>query len=104
MNNLMLHDWPGNVRELENTIERAVIFAEQPIVGVEDIHFSRPEEKHQDGSFRELRLRAVNQFEETYLKNLLFLANGNISKAAQTAKIARRTLRELLEKHSIQFT
>jgi len=31
------HDWPGNVRELENTIERAVILADNDTVSVEDL-------------------------------------------------------------------
>ncbi len=29
------HDWPGNVRELENTIERAVVLSDDPIIGPE---------------------------------------------------------------------
>jgi DNA-binding NtrC family response regulator len=31
------HDWPGNVRELENTIERAVILADNDSVSAEDL-------------------------------------------------------------------
>ena len=29
--------WPGNVRELENTIERAVVLARGPVIGVKDL-------------------------------------------------------------------
>src|SRR5262249_24859731 len=32
---LTAYDWPGNVRELENVIERAVVLASAPAVGVE---------------------------------------------------------------------
>ncbi len=34
---LLEHDWPGNVRELSNVIERAVVLAARPSIGVEDL-------------------------------------------------------------------
>ena len=34
---LVQHRWPGNLRELRNAIERAVIFAAGPAVGVHDL-------------------------------------------------------------------
>ena len=34
---LLQHRWPGNLRELRNAIERAVIFAAGPAVGVTDL-------------------------------------------------------------------
>ncbi len=39
MRALLDHRWPGNVRELENVIERAIIFAEEPMVRLEDLPF-----------------------------------------------------------------
>src|SRR5207247_2448086 len=32
---LINHSWPGNVRELENVIERAVVLASSPVIGLE---------------------------------------------------------------------
>jgi DNA-binding NtrC family response regulator len=34
---LMRHNWPGNIRELENSIERAALMTEGPVIGVEDL-------------------------------------------------------------------
>ena len=39
MRALLNHEWRGNVRELENVIERAVIFAEDRQIGIEDLPF-----------------------------------------------------------------
>ena len=36
---LMAYDWPGNVRELENTIERAVLIHDKPIIISDDIKY-----------------------------------------------------------------
>jgi two-component system response regulator PilR (NtrC family) len=40
MRALLNHAWRGNVRELENVIERAVIFAQDRQIGVEDLPFT----------------------------------------------------------------
>src|SRR5579859_1908972 len=34
---LMRYNWPGNIRELENSIERAVLLAESPMVNASDL-------------------------------------------------------------------
>ena len=34
---LQAYAWPGNVRELENVIERAVVLAQGPVIGIEDL-------------------------------------------------------------------
>ena len=33
---LLAYDWPGNVRELKNAIERALVFANKPVLAPED--------------------------------------------------------------------
>src|SRR5690606_16643118 len=36
---LAAHRWPGNVRELENTIERAVVLSQGPMIDEDDLPF-----------------------------------------------------------------
>jgi DNA-binding NtrC family response regulator len=43
---LQVYPWPGNVRELENVIERAVVLAQGPVMGIEDL----PPELHDQES------------------------------------------------------
>jgi len=38
---LRAHAWPGNIRELRNAVERAVLLAEGPSVGPEDLRLER---------------------------------------------------------------
>src|SRR5512138_3036987 len=37
MSALRAHRWPGNVRELEHAVERAVVLADGPVIGEEDL-------------------------------------------------------------------
>ena len=46
MKALMDYDWPGNVRELENAVERAVVLASGPTLGLDLL----PEQLFQNGS------------------------------------------------------
>jgi two-component system, NtrC family, response regulator GlrR len=97
---LTFYDWPGNVRELEHTIERAVVFCEDSVLGEEDIALpsqdSEPEE-----SFQQAKAKIIEQFEKDYVQRLLLSCNGNISRAAQAARKNRRAFWELIRKHRI---
>src|SRR5690606_35148998 len=52
---LMEHDWPGNVRELRNVLERALIFAREPVLDAKDLVLLKTEgfePESDDGYFR----------------------------------------------------
>ena len=97
---LTFYDWPGNVRELEHAIERAVMFSETSCIGEADIQLPsqalEPEE-----SFQEAKAKFVERFERDYIQKLLLSYNGNISRAAQSARKNRRAFWELIRKHHI---
>ena len=97
---LTFYDWPGNVRELEHTIERAVMFCQSSRVSDEDIVLPGPTRRMED-SFQQAKAKIVSQFERDYLQSLLLSHDGNVSKAAQTARKNRRALWELIRKHRI---
>ena len=48
------YHWPGNIRELENTIERAVLMADEEMITADDLHmfFAGQAKSPSDGEFR----------------------------------------------------
>jgi len=98
---LVYRPWPGNVRELENVIQRAVVLADQETIGPDDIPIEDTENKLEEQSFQQLKARAIDQFEQTYVRKLLLIYEGNITKAAQAAGKDRRAFWELMRKHHI---
>ena len=68
MRALLNHEWHGNVRELENVIERAVIFADDRPISVEDLPFAGPEMT--DDVSEDLK-EALRQFERQHIIHCL---------------------------------
>ena len=98
---LLCHPWPGNVRELENVIQRAVVLAHNAIIGANDIPIGDRESKLEEQSFQQLKAKAIDQFEQGYVRRLLLIHDGNITKAARAAGKDRRAFWELMRKHHI---
>jgi DNA-binding NtrC family response regulator len=64
MRAMLAHEWRGNIRELENVIERAVIFAEDRHIELEDMPFAIPGLVHDDS---ESLKEAMRQFERHHI-------------------------------------
>jgi DNA-binding NtrC family response regulator len=99
---LMRYSWPGNIRELEGVIQRAITFASGVCLLPEDIEL--PEQNMRpstNGGMSVAKVKAMGEFERSYLVNLLALSQGNISRAAKTAGKERRTFQRLLRKYGL---
>lgn len=94
---LMVYSWPGNVRELENVIEHAVIMATQDMITPELIPISRT---RGHGTLPPLT-EAKEAFERDYLKDLMQITEGNISRASQIAGRYRADFYKLLKKYRL---
>jgi two-component system response regulator GlrR len=96
---LMLHDWPGNVRELANTMEYAVAMTAKNVIGEELVL------PHKNDNCTKLQIKSLKEakeeFEKSYLINLLELAKGNISRAADMASKYRADFYHLLKKYNL---
>ncbi|MFO0845370.1 MAG: sigma-54-dependent Fis family transcriptional regulator [Gemmataceae bacterium] len=109
---LRAYPWPGNVRQLENVIERAVVIAEGPTIGLaelpDEVTQTAPEPDealdswtgelaavyHAERAERERR-------EREQLVRALAAAKGNKAEAARALGLARSTLISKLKKFGL---
>jgi transcriptional regulator with GAF, ATPase, and Fis domain len=93
--------WPGNVRELENTIERAVVLALQPIIQPRDIvtiSATRPQ-----AGLPSLSLKQNLEWtERETVRRALEAARGVKKDAAEAMGISQRALSYYLAKHRLE--
>jgi two-component system, NtrC family, response regulator GlrR len=98
------YSWPGNIRELENVVQQVIVFTESQIVEPKDIpiprNFSTPAPG--DRCFKHSKARIIDEFERTYVADLLASHKGNVTHAALTAKMDRRAFGRLVRKYQIE--
>jgi two-component system response regulator GlrR len=97
MQKLMAYHWPGNVRELEHAVEKAVILSPRDMITADLLPGGSGAT---DGAIKPLT-EAKEEFERNYLKELLELAGGNISRASQMAGRYRADFYKLLRKYGL---
>jgi len=115
---LEAYRWPGNVRELQNVMERACALADSDTIMPGDL----PEHVQEGGTprrgdaglprdaaleatslpLKEAKEQWMGVLEASYLRQLLERHDGNISAAAKTAGIDRKTFHRLITKHGIR--
>jgi transcriptional regulator with PAS, ATPase and Fis domain len=101
MRALLNHEWRGNVRELENVIERAVIFAEDRPIGVEDLPFPTP--GITDDVSEDLK-DALAQFERQHILYALRRHNYDKAETARHLNIGISSLYRKLDELQIPKT
>jgi len=95
---LMIYFWPGNVRELENIIECAAVMARDDVI-TDDL-IILPTQKMDESAFRSFK-ESKQDFERSYLIELMKISRGNVSQAAKLAGKYRADLYALLEKYNV---
>lgn len=92
------YDWPGNVRELRNVVERMVILADGPLLGLELI----PDDlKAAAGTDRKSTVEPLRDMEKQQIIRALQETGGNKQKAAQMLGIDRSTLYKKLKRYGM---
>ena len=102
---LTAYAWPGNVRSLENVIERAVLLAAGPYVGLHDLPARMkggpPTATEPSALLPEagIDLRAaVEQYENDLIRSALERTGRNKNQAAQLLGVNRTTLVEMIKR------
>jgi Response regulator containing CheY-like receiver, AAA-type ATPase, and DNA-binding domains len=101
---LISYSWPGNVRELANIIERAVILERKETITRIEIPLMRGKESPVNfaGSFREVKAKAIEGLEKTYISGLLELYGGRLTQAAKHADMDLKNFRGKMKKYGIK--
>ena len=113
---LMEHDWPGNVRELENVIERALVLAEGPEIGVEQLHPSlrgvgsgagngaaANGAGHSPAGVEDLSVkRRIESLERELIGRALEKTGGNRTRAAQLLELSHRALLYKIREYGLE--
>lgn len=91
------YPWPGNVRQLDHAIERAVLMAQNQILGPSDLGLQPVEQARQH--FENMTL---DQIECWAVRRAFNQHEGDISKAAQALGLSRAALYRRIEKYQIE--
>ena len=94
MNRLKEFNFPGNIRELENMIERAIVVGNGKKITLKDL----PLEKTMVASPAE----SLDDFEKSYIFQILNKYNWNISRTASALKVDRVTLYNKIKKYELK--
>lgn len=102
------HPFYGNVRELENVIERAMIFADGPVIDLTDLDLrssmlKKDGERKDEGGAVSSDALSLRDVERAAIVNALHRWEGNRTKAAEELGISRRTLISKIAEYSIDL-
>jgi len=89
--------WPGNVRQLFNVVEQNVALSPSRVISAALVRKALGEQDSALPSFDEAR----TEFTRNYLRQLLELADGNISRAARLAERNRTDFYKLLSRYGV---
>ena len=103
---LLGYEWPGNIRELQNVLERAMLLAEQDVIGHEHL----PSEVHQHAASPAAAapplanpdpLRSLEEVEREHVMRVLAACGGNREETSRILGISRRTLSRMIQRWNL---
>ncbi len=93
LHTLKEYSWPGNVRELQNLVHRLVVMADDTTIDAPDLPVS-----FRYSASRSRRLdRKLDDVVNEYIQEVLMAKQNNLTKAAESLGIDRKTLRSKIK-------
>jgi two-component system, NtrC family, response regulator AtoC len=104
---LRAHRWPGNVRELMHAVERAVVLAEGPAIGEEElpeaVRNPSPASPGPAPAGGDLSVkRGTRALEERLIREALARTSGNRSRAAELLELSYRALLYKIKDYGVE--
>src|SRR5229473_2645588 len=113
---LAAYAWPGNIRELENVLERTILFAEGPRIGVTDLPASLQKQPEgapaaeaqpsaasgPPGPLKEIVKGQVQAIERDLIVRGLEVTGGNVTRTAKLLKISRKSLQMKMKEFGLR--
>jgi DNA-binding NtrC family response regulator len=102
---LQLYDWQGNVRELENVIERAVVLAKEPTIGIAEMpaHLQEKDLVPTPSEYLVLPHNAtLEEIERAAIAETLRRSGGNRQATARSLNIGLATLYRKLKTYQLE--
>ena len=103
---LLGYEWPGNIRELQNVLERAMLLAEQDVIGHE--HLPSEVHHHAASPVAEARplpnpdpLRSLEEVDREHVMRVLAACGGNREETSRILGISRRTLSRMIQRWNL---
>jgi Nif-specific regulatory protein len=101
---LIAYHWPGNVRELENVIERAVLLAQDGVIGAQTLPPSLQMKSVESRNIGHGKLeQLVASYEMNLIVEALKDADGNQTKAAKLLGTTKRVIQYKVQKYGVDF-
>ncbi len=102
---LRSYRWPGNVRELQNAVQRMLVTPERTLGSAPPRAPASAPPAPPESRLEPLRIarrQAVDDFERSYLQRVLGRTDGNVTRPAAIAEVARQMIQKLLKKHALE--
>jgi DNA-binding NtrC family response regulator len=107
---LLDYSWPGNVRELRNVVSHFLAFSDEQEIRAEHLpSWLRergtpipPVRFDEQLTFRDAKDQLLAAFERHYIEGTLKRSGGNISQAARTSGLHRKSIERLIKKYDLR--
>ena len=103
---LAAQSWPGNVRELRSAVQRAILLGDAA-EWQDPLARARAEAEPNPivdlgQTFGDAKERATARWESAYVRKLIEMFGGNLTRAARAVGMSRNHLRQLAERHGVR--